>query len=100
MRILGLLLAAIAVSGCAAILGTKQKTFDLRSDPVGADVYLNGNRLAQRHSRRGGIKRSSRFFRWSIATTSPSRMTSRLGSSRQIRPRLPLRDNPLAAPAY
>jgi hypothetical protein len=32
-------------SGCAAILGSKQKDFNLNSSPTGADVYLNGNRL-------------------------------------------------------
>jgi hypothetical protein len=35
----------IVLSGCAAILGSKQKEFSLSSTPTGADVYLNGNRL-------------------------------------------------------
>ena len=35
----------LSVSGCAALFGAKQKDFDLRSQPEGADVYLNGNRL-------------------------------------------------------
>jgi len=41
------LLVALIVSGCAAVLGTKQKDFSLGSDPGGADVYLNGNRLGK-----------------------------------------------------
>jgi hypothetical protein len=45
MRSLLALLIVLTSSGCAAILGTKQKDFNLRSDPGGADVYLNGNRL-------------------------------------------------------
>ncbi len=35
----------LSVSGCAALFGAKQKDFDLRSQPEGADVYLDGNRL-------------------------------------------------------
>ena len=35
----------LSLSGCAALFGAKQKTFDLRTQPEGADVYLNGNRL-------------------------------------------------------
>jgi hypothetical protein len=35
----------LSVTGCAALFGAKEKTFDLRSHPDGADVYLNGNRL-------------------------------------------------------
>jgi hypothetical protein len=35
----------VTVAGCAAVLGSKQKDFDLNSNPPGADVYLNGNRL-------------------------------------------------------
>jgi hypothetical protein len=35
----------LGLSGCAALFGAKEKTFDLRSQPEGADVYLNGNRL-------------------------------------------------------
>jgi hypothetical protein len=45
MRPLLVAVLVLATSGCAAILGTKQKDFNLRSDPGGADVYLNGNRL-------------------------------------------------------
>lgn len=37
--------AGVALSGCAAILGSKQKDFDLSSTPNGADVFLDGNRL-------------------------------------------------------
>jgi hypothetical protein len=33
------------LAGCAAVLGTKQKEFDLRSDPAGAEVYLDGTRI-------------------------------------------------------
>jgi hypothetical protein len=33
------------LSGCAAVIGRKQKDFDLHSVPQGADVYLDGNRL-------------------------------------------------------
>lgn len=39
------LLLAVELTGCAAILGKKQKDFDLTSTPPGADVYENGNRL-------------------------------------------------------
>lgn len=45
MRALLLALGVFGLTGCAAILGTKQKDFDLRSDPQGAEVYLNGNRV-------------------------------------------------------
>lgn len=45
MRVLIPLTFVLATSACAAILGSKQKHFNLRSDPAGADVYLNGNRL-------------------------------------------------------
>ena len=33
------------LAGCAAVLGSKEKEFDLRSDPAGAEVYLDGARL-------------------------------------------------------
>jgi hypothetical protein len=33
------------LAGCAAVLGSKEKQFDLRSDPAGAEVYLDGARL-------------------------------------------------------
>jgi hypothetical protein len=45
MRTLVLALLAFALTGCAAVLGTKQKDFDLQSTPQGADVFLDGNRL-------------------------------------------------------
>jgi len=45
MRILALALIAFTLTGCAAVLGSKQKEFDLHSTPQGADVYLDGNRL-------------------------------------------------------
>jgi hypothetical protein len=45
MRPLVLVGAVLACSGCAAILGTSQKNFDLQSAPSGADVYLDGNRI-------------------------------------------------------
>jgi len=32
-------------SGCAAVLGSHQKTFDLQSNPQSADVFVDGNRL-------------------------------------------------------
>ena len=38
-------LPMLLLSGCAAVLGSKQKEFDLMSTPPGADVYLDGNRL-------------------------------------------------------
>lgn len=47
MRSLTALSLPLALSGCAAVLGTKQKDFSLNSAPPGADVYLNGNRLGQ-----------------------------------------------------
>jgi hypothetical protein len=45
MRVLITAAFVLATSGCAAILGSKQKDFNLNSSPTGADVYLNGNRL-------------------------------------------------------
>ena len=47
MRSLTSLSLPVVLSGCAAVLGTKQKDFSLNSAPPGADVYLNGNRLGQ-----------------------------------------------------
>ena len=44
MRILALAIAALVLTGCAAVLGSKQKDFDLQSTPQGADVFLDGNR--------------------------------------------------------
>jgi hypothetical protein len=35
----------LALTGCAAVLGRSEKNFDLQSNPQGAEVYLNGNRL-------------------------------------------------------
>jgi hypothetical protein len=43
--IVGALLAAVLTSGCAAVLGSHQKTFDLQSTPQSADVYVDGTRL-------------------------------------------------------
>ena len=45
MRSTLLLALALFSTGCAAIFGTKQKAFDLQSNPSGADVYLDGARL-------------------------------------------------------
>ena len=45
MRALILAFVAFALTGCAAVLGSKQKDFDLQSTPQGADVFLDGNRL-------------------------------------------------------
>ena len=45
MKYLICVVLMLGVSGCAALFGAKEKTFDLRSDPEGAEVYLNGNRL-------------------------------------------------------
>jgi hypothetical protein len=45
MRIPALAVVVLALTGCAAVLGTKQKNFDLQSTPQGADVFLDGNRL-------------------------------------------------------
>lgn len=42
--LLGLTLS-VSLTGCAAVLGTKQKNFDLQSTPQGAEVYLDGNHL-------------------------------------------------------
>ena len=36
---------ALSTTGCAAVLGSHQKTFDLQSTPQSADVYVDGNRL-------------------------------------------------------
>lgn len=40
-----IVLATSVAGGCAAIFGSKQKDFTLNSAPMGADVYLKGNRL-------------------------------------------------------
>ena len=45
MRSLMQVLPIVALAGCAAVLGSKQKDFSLSSTPAGADVYLDGNRL-------------------------------------------------------
>ena len=45
MRALALSVAMLALTGCAAVPGSKQKDFDLQSTPPGADVFLDGNRL-------------------------------------------------------
>jgi hypothetical protein len=45
MRSLILVGVVLACSGCAAIMGSSEKTFDLQSAPSGADVYLDGNRI-------------------------------------------------------
>jgi hypothetical protein len=45
MRTLALAVLVFALTGCAAVLGSKQKSFDLHSTPQGADVFLDGNRL-------------------------------------------------------
>src|SRR5690348_1570916 len=45
MRLMGLVVSAISLTGCAAIFGSKQKMFDLRSNPSGAEVFLDGARL-------------------------------------------------------
>jgi hypothetical protein len=47
MHRLFLPLVLVPLTGCAAILGTKQKDFSLTSTPLSADVYLNGNRLGR-----------------------------------------------------
>lgn len=39
------LFLTLTLTGCAAILGSKQKDFNLTSDPPGAVVYEGGNRL-------------------------------------------------------
>jgi len=41
----GLAGLTVLSSGCAAILGTKQKSFDLQSTPSGAEVFVDGNRI-------------------------------------------------------
>jgi hypothetical protein len=45
MRTLVLTAVLFVLTGCAAVLGSKQKDFDLHSTPQGADVFLDGNRL-------------------------------------------------------
>lgn len=45
MRALALAGLAVLSTGCAAILGSKQKDFSLQSTPEAADVFLDGNRL-------------------------------------------------------
>jgi len=45
MRVLTLAVLMLALTGCASVLGSKEKSFDLQSTPQGADVFLDGNRL-------------------------------------------------------
>jgi hypothetical protein len=45
MRTAALTILVFCLSGCAAVLGSKQKDFDLHSTPQGADVFLDANRL-------------------------------------------------------
>jgi hypothetical protein len=45
MRLYAVLVFAVGSTGCAAIIGTHEKQFNLQSAPEGADVYLDGNRL-------------------------------------------------------
>lgn len=45
MRALFLAVSVLGLTGCAAVLGSKEKHFDLQSSPQGAEVFLNGNRL-------------------------------------------------------
>jgi PEGA domain len=45
MRSLILAGGILSLSGCAAILGSSEKNFDLHSSPQGAEVYLDGARL-------------------------------------------------------
>jgi hypothetical protein len=45
MRPFALAVLMLALSSCAAVLGSKEKSFDLQSTPQGADVFLDGNRL-------------------------------------------------------
>ena len=44
MRLL-VIAAIVFCTGCAAIFGSKEKNFDLRSHPDGAEVFLDGARL-------------------------------------------------------
>jgi hypothetical protein len=41
----GPVLSCILLSGCAALFGSSQKDFDFHTNPQGADVFLDGNRL-------------------------------------------------------
>ncbi|HEU5303909.1 MAG TPA: PEGA domain-containing protein [Gemmatimonadales bacterium] len=45
MRTIVLTSGILALTGCAAVLGSSEKDFDLQSSPQGAEVYLDGNRL-------------------------------------------------------
>jgi hypothetical protein len=45
MRALALAVVAVLSSGCAAVFGTKEKEFALHSEPAGAEVYVDGNRV-------------------------------------------------------
>lgn len=40
-----LILAAVATTGCATLFGSHTKDLSLVSNPVGAEVYVNGNRV-------------------------------------------------------
>jgi hypothetical protein len=45
IRAVVLAVAAVAATGCASLFGTHQKDFSFVSEPVSAEVFLDGNRL-------------------------------------------------------
>jgi hypothetical protein len=45
MRAIGFAGLVVLSSGCAAVFGAKQKDFALQSNPPGADVFVDGNRI-------------------------------------------------------
>lgn len=38
---------AVSLIGCATLFKHKSRTVDFNSDPVGADIYINGNRMGK-----------------------------------------------------
>ena len=45
LKVLSLSILIVLSTGCAAIFGSSQKPFDFTSEPPGADVYINGERM-------------------------------------------------------
>jgi hypothetical protein len=45
VRSFSLAVLMLCLAGCATIFGSRQKAFDLRSEPDGAEVFLDGARL-------------------------------------------------------
>ena len=47
MKKLLVLVLAISLCGCATLFKQKTRSVDFNSDPVGADIFINGNRMGK-----------------------------------------------------